>query len=332
VIIVKEKIVHFSDDTVLNADNLALVTDLTSGFSQEEASRLGFDLVTFPVSYNHDGRVIEYEGGNEEPDDFYAQLADEKTTGAKTGSSIKDFIRIFESRLEESRLVVYLGASESLSEGMRNSALTAQQTLCEQHPGLDAEENVLVLQTHCIAGGLGLSLRMLRAWLNKKPRTVKELKDKVGFFGDHMAHMFTLFSYGYMKRSGRFASTAQKLKIGLVNTLGLYNVMISPRVGKLQPNWKTVRGEKHLLKAFVDIYAQDAIDPENGTVEIDYSGPSNEGFVAYRKAHELCAMLKERFPNVKIILAQTSPSVGCHVGPDEISFFFLQKNVRENIE
>ncbi len=59
--------------------------------------------------------------------------------------------------------------------------------------------------------------------------------------------------------------------------------------------------------------------------------PSQES-VAYRKAHELCRMPKKRFPNVKIILAQTSPSVGCHVGPDEISFFFLQKNVREDIE
>lgn len=327
----KKKTAYFSDSTVLDKDNLALVTDLTSGFSKELAQTLGFDLVTFSVSFKNNGETIEYKEGNEESDNFYVQLADEKTVDAKTGSSIEDFVRIFKTRLEEGKLVVYLGVTDSLSAGMRNAAMTARQMICDECPDLHADENVLILATHCIAGGLGLNLKMLRRWLDESPRTVVELKEKVTFLGNHMAHIFTLFSYDYMKRSGRFASTKDQLKIALAKTMKIYPVMLSPRNGPLQPTWKKVRGDKALLRTFVDIYAETAIDPENATVEIDYSGPTDISFVAYRKADELRKELGARFPNAKVITAQTSPSVGCHVGPDEISFFFLQKDIRPDM-
>lgn len=323
---------RYWDETILTKENLALVTDLTSGFSKAQAQKLGFDLVNFSVSMKNDGKIIEFKNGNEESDDFYAQLADEKTTDAKTGSSIEDFVSIFKNRLQEGKLVVYLGVTDSLSAGMRNAALTARQMVCDDYPELNGSKHILILPTHCIAGGLGLSLRLLRAWLDEQPRSVEELKKKVEFFGDHTAHIFTLFSYDYMKRSGRFASTKDSLKIALAKTMKIYPVMLSPRNGPLQPTWKKVRGDKALLKTFIDIYAETAIDAENSTVEIDYSGPTRIDSIAYKKAEELRRDLKERFPNVKIVAAQTSPSVGCHVGPEEISFFFLQKDIRPDMQ
>lgn len=327
----KELTAVFSDETIITDKNLALVTDLTSGFSKSRAKKLGFDVATFPVSFKNDGKFIEFKDGNESSDGFYAQLADEKTTDAKTGSSIDDFARIFEERLEEGKLVVYLGVTDSLSAGMRNAAITAKQMICDDHPELYADENILILPTHCIAGGLGLSLRLLHAWLHESPRTVGELKQKVEFFGNHTAHIFTLFSYDYMKRSGRFASTKDQLKINLAKVMHIYPIMLSPRNGPLQPTWEKIRGEKALLKRFVDIYEKTAIDPNSGTVEIDYSGPTSVDCVAFKKAEELRKEFKTRFPNVTILMAQTSPSVGCHVGPDEISFFFLQKEVRPDM-
>ncbi len=327
-----KKTIRFEGGTVLNKENLALVTDLTSGFSKAKAKKYGFDLVNFSVSYKNDGKVIEYKDGNEQSDEFYAELANEKTTDAKTGSSIEDFVSIFKDRLKEGKLVIYLGVTDSLSAGMRNAALTARQMICDDEPDLNASKNILIWPTHCIAGGLGLSLRLLRAWLDEKPRTLNELKEKVDFFGNHTAHIFTLFSYDYMKRSGRFASTKDQLKIALAKTMKIFPIMLSPRNGPLQPTWKKVRGERALLKAFIDIYADTAIDPEHGTVEIDYSGPTRIDSIAYKKAEELRKMLTENYPEVKVIMAQTSPSVGCHVGPDEISFFFLQKDVRPDME
>jgi fatty acid-binding protein DegV len=108
--------------------------------------------------------------------------------------------------------------------------------------------------------------------------------------------------------------------------------MLSPRNGPLQPTWQKVRGDKNLLKRFVEIYAETALTPEEGEVEIDYSGVTDAENVAYNSSEELRKMLTESYPEVKVIMAQTSPSVGCHVGPDEISFFFLQKDVRPDME
>lgn len=321
----------FSDNTILTNDNLALVTDLTSGFSKAQAKKLDFDLVSFSVSIKNNGEFIEFKDGNEKSDEFYDQLANKKTTDAKTGSSIDDFTKIFKERLEEGKLVVYLGVTESLSAGMHNGALSAKQMICDDCPELSADKNILVLSTHCISGGLGLSLRLLHDWLEEAPRTVGELKQKVEFFGDHTSHLFTLFSYDYMQRSGRFASTKDQLKIGLAKAMKIYPVMLSPRNGPLQPTWKKVRGDKVLLKTFVDIYAETAIDPNTGTVEIDYSGPTSIDSIAYRKAEELRKEIKVNYPRLKIIMAQTPPSVGCHVGPDEMSFFFLQKDVRPDM-
>lgn len=320
----------FNGDTVLSKDNLALVTDLSSGFSEEHAKELGFDLVSFPVTVYYAGQEIAFLDGNEANDSFYARLADPNTTGAKTGSTIEGFLNIFEKRLSESKLVVYLGITDSLSAGMRNAALTAKGMLRDEHPEFNTD-NILILPTHCVAGGLGLALRMLRKWLDAAPRTVDELKQKVEELGDHMAHIFTLFSYDFMKKSGRFASTKDQLKIALAKTMKIYPVMLSPRNGPLQPTWKKVRGDKNLLKCFVDIYAETAENPETGEVEIDYSGMTDNDSVAYRKVEELRKLIRTRFPKVKIRTGQTSPSVGCHVGPDEMSFFFIQKDVRPDM-
>ena len=40
-----KKTMRFEGGTVLNKENLALVTDLTSGFSKAKAKKYGFDLV-----------------------------------------------------------------------------------------------------------------------------------------------------------------------------------------------------------------------------------------------------------------------------------------------
>ena len=310
------------DDMILTSDNLALVTDLTCGFTEEQAHSLGYDMVNFSVNIINNGEEIAFSGGNNDNENFYTRLADPKTTGARTGSSIEGFLEIFRKRLSEGKLVVYLGVTDSLSAGMHNAALTAQSMIRDENPELNAD-NILVPLTHCIAGGLGLALRIVRDWLDAEPHTLGEFLQKIEELADRMAHLFTLFSYDFMKNSGRFASTKDKLKISLAKTLKIYPVMISPRDGPLNPTWKKVQGDKALLKYFVDVYAETALSPEDGWVEIDYSGVTDSKSVAYSRAEELRKMLHERFPKIKIISGQTSPSVGCHVGPDEVSFFFI---------
>ena len=91
--------------------------------------------------------------------------------------------------------------------------------------------------------------------------------------------------------------------------------------------YQTYKDLGKLLKAYYQLNPELKAKP----VEIDYSGPSDISFIAYRKADELRKELGARFPNAKVITAQTSPSVGCHVGPDEISFFFLQKDIRPDM-
>ena len=102
-------------------------------------------------------------------------------------------------------------------------------------------------------------------------------------------------------------------------------------VGAGEEVMKKVRGNKNLLKCFADIYAETAQDPETGVVEIDYSGVSNISNTAFIRVQELKELLEQRFPEAKIRIERTAPSVGCHVGPDEMSMFFLQKEVRPDI-
>ena len=236
----------FQDNTILTPDNLALVTDLTSGFSQDQAEDLGFDVVGIPVNIFYADGESDFLGGNDLNDEFYARLSDSKITGAKTSSNVGSFLEVFKHRLSEGKLVIYLGVTDSLSSGMGNAALTAQDTIREENPELNAD-NILALPTHCIAGGLGLGLRILRDWLDAEPRTLDELKLKVEDIANHMAHIFTLFSYEFMKKSGRFSSKTDQLKIALAKTLKIYPVMLSPRKGPLQPTWQKVRGNKNLL-------------------------------------------------------------------------------------
>ena len=70
-----EKSSIFQDSTILTRDNLALVTDLTSGFSKRQAEELGFDVVGFSVNINYGGVEMDYRAGNEDNDAFYASMA-----------------------------------------------------------------------------------------------------------------------------------------------------------------------------------------------------------------------------------------------------------------
>jgi DegV family protein with EDD domain len=328
----KENPIIFQDDAILTTKNLALVTDLTSGFSQAQANELGYDMISFPVNIERGEKEIAFTDGNDNNDAFYTSLADPQTTGAKTGSGIDGFIDVFERRLSEGKLVVYLGITDSMSAGMRNAALMAKQMISAEHPELHAEQNIQILPTHCVAGGLGLALRMIQSWLfSEEPHTLGELKQQVSYIGDHMAHIFTIFSYDFMKNSGRFSSTVDQLKIAVAKTMKIYPVMLAPRNGPLQPTWKKVRGDKNLLNSFIEIYADTAENPEFGEVEIDYSGLANSDNTAYCRALELRKNLETRYPNINIRMERTAPSVGCHVGPDEMSFFFLQKDIRPDM-
>ena len=64
----------FQGNTALTANNLALVTDITSGFSQEQADELGYDIANLSVNLNYGGREDSFTEGNNNNDAFYERL------------------------------------------------------------------------------------------------------------------------------------------------------------------------------------------------------------------------------------------------------------------
>lgn len=248
----------------------------------------------------------EYQNEEMSPAEFYAHMRAGRI--AKTAAiNVETFKAAFEEILKQGLDLLYLGFSSGLSNTSNAGQLAANE-LAELYP----ERKIIVIDTLCASAGQGLLVRLA---LNKKENgtSIDELAAWLEENKLHLCHEFTVDDLVYLKRGGRISPT-----VALIGSmLAIKPVMHMDNEGHLV-KVSQARGRKAALKALVDKYSANALDPENGLIYICHGDCMDD-------AQRVADMIQARHNNNVDMFVYTGPVIGAHSGPGTLALFYMGK-------
>lgn len=227
---------------------------------------------------------------------------------AKTSAvNVETFREAFEATLKEGKDLIYIGFSGGLSN-TANAGQLAANALRESYP----DRKIFAIDSLCASAGQGLLVRLA---LNKKESgtSIDELAAWLEENKLHLCHEFTVDDLVYLKRGGRISPT-----VALIGSmLAIKPVMHMDNEGHLV-KVSQARGRKAALKALVDKYSANALDPENGLIYICHGDCMDD-------AQRVADMIQARHNNNVDMFVYTGPVIGAHSGPGTLALFYLGK-------
>ena len=289
-----------------------VITDSSSGISQEDAKKLG--VVVLPLTLSYKGKDY-LDGIDITTDEFYKMVfEEEKKEGLlqqvkshfKVNNPIKTsmvtpvaFENAMKDVLKDGYIPVVLPISSVLS-GTYNSALIAKDSL--------ENEEIYVEDSHTALGSVKVMILRL---ISHEYETIKDVIDDIHYMVKHINFYSVPDTLEYLYRGGRLS----RLSATVGNILQLKPVIELDRTGKLTPISKQ-RGLKHAFMKINDLLKELPIDKEY-PFEFGYS-------TEIKNVETMKEYLKGQLP-MDCEINQISPVVGAHVGPGASAFFYISK-------
>ena len=249
---------------------------------------------------------VEYTNDSMPSKEFYDMMRAGKI--AKTSAvNVETFKEAFEPALKEGMDVLYLGFSGGLSN-TANAGRLAVEELQEAYP----DRKLFAVDSLCASAGQGLLLR-LAVEKKEEGASIEELATYLEETKLNLCHEFTVDDLVYLKRGGRVSPT-----VALIGTmLSIKPVMHVDDEGHLVKVTQA-RGRKAALKALVDKYSENALDPEHGKIFICQADCMDD-------AQRVEDMIKARHNNNVDLIVYTGSVIGAHSGPGTLAIFYLGK-------
>ena len=271
-----------------------IVADSNSGVTQEQAARLGIEVIPMPFIIND---KTYYEGVDLSQDQFFRYLqenADVSTSQPSPG----DITDTWDRCLEKYDEIVYLPMSSSLS----NSCETAMALAQDYDGKVQVVDNkrISVPQYQAILDGLA----MVRAG-----KSAAEIKNELELAGADFSVYITVDTLKYLKKGGRISGAEAAL-----GTMLHIKPVLQLGAGKLEAISKC-RGMKAARRAMIHALQSDLEGElkdyhEQGKLQImtAYAGVSEETLNEWNQE------VKEAFHVDYIETAPLTLSIACHVG------------------
>ncbi|MFW5981182.1 MAG: DegV family protein [bacterium] len=224
-----------------------------------------------------------------------------KTAQAPIGAFIEKF-KEFDADTE----LIYIGFSSELSGTYQGAVMAKEQVLAEK-PDL----NIDLIDTKCASMGFGLVVYQA-AKMAKAGKSREEILEAVGFYKDHMQHIFTVDDLEYLYRGGRVSKTSAFVA-GLLNIKPILHV----EDGKLLPLEKK-KGRKKVLRRMIELIEERGTALDKQTVAISHGDD-------LETAEQVRDMIKDKFATEDFIITPIGGAVGAHAGPGTIAIFFLDQ-------
>ncbi len=286
-----------------------LISDSSSGITQEEALKLGIIILPLTLSYN--GKNYR-DGIDISTDEFYKLFFEleekshldlfKKTEFPKT-SQVKplDFELCFKKVIANGEIPVVIPISSVLS-GTYQSACIAKSML--------ENEEIYVIDSNSALG----SVKVMLEYLAKKEfETIDDLLNEIEYIKNHLNFYAVPDTLEFLYRGGRLLKTTAIVG----NLLQLKPIIQLDKLGHLVSIDK-IRGLKH---AFLKLKENVKKFP------IDSKYPFGFGYsTKIENVNCLIDICEDLLP-YKIIPEQISPVVGAHVGPGASAIFYVSKEV-----
>ncbi|MCI6658232.1 MAG: DegV family protein [Faecalibacterium sp.] len=272
-------------------------SDMPKNHSAENFKIIQMNYVLDDVEYVCDPKSLDF-------DEFYRRVDDGSmptTSLINTETAIEFFTPI----LKEGFDVLHICFSSALS-GTYNALKIAETELKEAFP----DRKIAVVDSKAASGGEGFMV-----WQVLKKRAEGVSFDELLAFAEdvreHCVHFFTVQNLFHLYRGGRVSKTAAVIGSGL----NLKPVLHVDTEGRLIPIQK-VMGRKASLKALVDDYVIKSKGWKNDEVWVQHgSAPEDAEWVA--------AKIKEKTPDVNVVIDFIGPIIGTHCGKGILAVFFL---------
>lgn len=241
--------------------------------------------------------------------EFYEKLRN--GSNAKT-SAVSPAIFEEEMRkvLKEGKDILYVGFSSGLSATYANGMIAINE-LREEFP----ERKICDIDTLCASMGQGL-MAYYADELRKEGKTVDETCARLEEVKQYINHQVTVNDLFFLKRGGRIsAATAVAGSV-----LQIKPIIVVDEKGCLNSVAKA-RGRKGALR---DVYAR--FKASENMEELPYVFISNSDCL--EDAQKIEAMIKEDYPQVKVVISDIGPVIGAHTGPGAIAICYLGKIIK----
>ncbi|MCH4072980.1 DegV family protein [Pseudoramibacter sp.] len=283
--------------------HIQIITDSACDLPKERLEALEVKVLPLYVTC---GEQIYRDGIDIQPEEIYANM--KKGVVYKTSQiPYQDYYDCFKTYAEAGKPALLLSFSSGLS-GTYQTACLACKDIREDYP----EADIQVVDTKAVTGGLGMIVNVV-AEQAQRGMSMQDLIQLTKHCSAHIHHIFTVTNLEYVCRGGRL--NRPSALIG--NALKIHPFMIVDREGKLEITDKC-RGEKRLVKKFVDYIAAHSYDISNQKI---YFVDAYQDHLVEAIQNQLTA----RYGNTNFSRKLLAPVIGTHIGPGSMTVFFFDE-------
>lgn len=278
-----------------------IVTDSTAMLTPEEAAE--FDVKIVPLSITIDGTSYQ-DGVTLSRVEFMDKMAEAKNLPQTSQPALGYFTEVYESIMAadpETQII-----SIHLTKGLSGTADAARQA------ALMVEGDITTLDSEFIDRAEGFQVlaaaKLAAAGASKEAvlAEIQRVRDNTQLYLT-VSNLDNLVAGGRLSKTAGFIAGVLNIKVGAHIEQGNINVEVKGRGAKS-------------TKAYLKKIVEQMQAAPNGVAAI---GISHAGIPV--EAQELADKVNEIFPDVKIVVQQTSPTVSTHTGAGAIGFSYLLK-------
>lgn len=283
---------------------VAIITDSNSGFTQNDAKKLGIFVIPMPFYINGN---LHYEDIDLSQEQFYEELA--KDVEISTSQpAVGDILDLWEKVLKEYDQIVHIPMSSGLSGSCQSAQMLAA----------DYEGRVFVVNNQRISVTQKLSvyeaIQMAESGMNGEE--IKNILEEKKF--DSSIYI-TLDTLKYLKKGGRITPAAAALG-ALLKIKPVLQIQ-----GEKLDAFAKVRSIKQAKTTMISAIQKDCTTRfgaddglDNIMLMLAYTGTRDEIELFNREVAEI-------YPNHKMMVDPLSLSVSCHIGPGAIAIACARK-------
>lgn len=283
---------------------IAIVTDSNSGITQEEAKKLGVNVLPMPFYINEQ---LYLEGITLTQEEFYQKLS-ENADITTSQPSPGEVTGLWDEILEEYDEIVHIPMSSGLSASCETAYMLARDY--KGRVQVVNNQRISVTQRQSVLDAL---------YLREKGWSALQIKEKLEAEKMESSIYITLETLKYLKKGGRITPAAAA--IGTV--LNLKPVLQIQ--GEKLDAYAKVRGKKQAKKVMLKAMKADweerfskAVQENQMCLQAAYTGNLAE-------AEEFKKEIEDLFPGMEVHMDPLSLSVACHIGQGALAIACAKK-------
>ncbi len=264
------------------------------------------DLRVFDMDFMIENKVFSTKTDDVVTTSLYSKMKEgKKTSTSQINENI--YTSFFKELLKEEKPIIHL----ALSSGLSNTYFSALKAAEEVNK--TSLHKIYVIDSLCACAGQGF-LGILTKEFSKKTSSVEEILNYIKEVKLKINHIFTVDNLKYLKNGGRVKATTAFIG----NILNIKPVLKCDLKGELVPYNKVISRKKSLC-AIVD----KMVENYDNSQEVCYLSHAD----CLTDALFISDLIKNKL-NIKVVITNLGPVIGCHSGPGTIALFFVSKNTQ----